>query len=44
MNLEVGFFETAKSDFRSAKILHENGEYGNVVFLLQQEVEKLTKA
>lgn len=44
MNLEIGFFETAKSDFRSAKILHENQEYGNAIFLLQQGVEKLTKS
>lgn len=44
MNLEIGFFETAKSDFRSAKILHKNGEYGNAIFLLQQGVEKLTKS
>ena len=44
MNLEIGFFETAKSDLRSAKILHENQEYGNAIFLLQQGVEKLTKS
>ena len=44
MNLEIGFFETAKSDFRSAKILHENEEYANAIFLLQQGVEKLAKS
>lgn len=44
MNLAKGFFDTAKSDFKSAKILHENGEYPNAIFFLQQGVEKLAKS
>lgn len=44
MELAKGFYKTAKSDFRVAKILYDNEEFANTIYHLQQGIEKLSKS
>lgn len=42
--LHEGFYKTAKSDFRVARIMYSLKEYPSSIYYMQQGVEKLSKA